>query len=119
MNLFKFTGDIKSFETLDQGLKNLNIETNDLIFTSHRVKNEYLSDFSVCEIFCHDPYGSGEPSDKKIDAINDALKSKNFHRLIAIGGGSVLDISKILALKGNYKTVDYFNQRVPIKNEHP
>lgn len=38
--------------------------------------------------------------------------------MIAISGGPVLNISKILELTSNYKTIDYFNQTVSIENKH-
>lgn len=119
MNLFKYTGEIKSFNTLKKGLESLDIKPNDLIFTSQRVEKNYLKNSYKCHIFCHDVYGDGEPSDHKIDAIKKDLKSIRFNRLIAIGGGSVLDIAKILALKGDHPTIDYFKKKVPIENEHP
>lgn len=40
MNLFRLIGEIKSYETLDKGLKDLKINTDDLIFTNNHVKNK-------------------------------------------------------------------------------
>lgn len=119
MNLFKFTGNIESFDTLEKGLENINLNSNDLIFTSRRVVKNYLKDSYKCHIFCHDTYGQGEPSDHKIDAIKNDLITIDFDRIIAIGGGSVLDIAKILALKGNHQTLDYFQKKVTIEKQHP
>lgn len=119
MNLFKFSGNIKSFDTLENGLENINLKPNDLIFTSQRVVKNYLKDSYKCHILCHDTYGQGEPSDRKIDAINKDLVNIDFDRIIAIGGGSVLDIAKILALKGNHQTLDYFQKNVWIEKQYP
>ncbi|HKL41258.1 MAG TPA: iron-containing alcohol dehydrogenase [Clostridia bacterium] len=119
MDLFKFNGQIKRFNTLKEGLRHINISGNDLIFTSQRVSDKHLHDLYDCHILCHDNYGLGEPSDKKIDAINLDLRNISFQRMIAIGGGSVLDIAKILALKGNHQTIDFFQNKVPIENQHP
>jgi len=119
MNLFKFTGNIKSFDTLEKGLENINLNSNDLIFTSQRIVKNYLKDSYKCNILCHDTYGQGEPSDRKIDAIKNELINIDFDRIIAIGGGSVLDIAKILSLKGNHRTLDYFQKKVAIKDQYP
>ena len=36
-------------------------------------------------------------------------------RIVAIGGGAVIDMAKILVLEGTYKTEDIFLRKVPLK----
>lgn len=116
MNLFKYSGRVSQYETLNQAFDALAMTDEDLIFTSKRIKNNVIN-HDKYQVLCHDYFGEGEPSDQKIDSLKEALKNYNFSRLIAIGGGSVMDIAKILILKGNYKTQLYFEKKVPIVKE--
>lgn len=64
-------------------------------------------------IIYQENYGNGEPTDIMVDAIIQDASKNNYDRLIAIGGGTVIDIAKILAVtKGN--NVDYLYEH---KNE--
>ena len=44
-------------------------------------------------------YGNGEPTDIMLDALLQDFRQGDYKRVIAIGGGAVLDMAKILLLK--------------------
>ncbi len=50
-------------------------------------------------ILLYEDFGEGEPTDEMIDRIFAQFHQLDCRRVIAIGGGSVLDIAKLLALK--------------------
>lgn len=116
MNLFNYHGKINQFERLNQALQGLKMSKKDLIFTSKRIKNNYNC-IEGYQILCHDNFGQGEPSDEKINLIRKELNHFSFDRIIAIGGGSVMDIAKILILKGHEDTQLYFEKKVPLIKE--
>lgn len=96
-------------------LETINLNSYDTIIT-----NSYIYD-SFKELIKTEPYvifqekyGKGEPTDEMIDEIRKDL-SPDTRRIIAIGGGTVIDISKILTLKAEctedlYKTDRYEKQ---------
>lgn len=43
-------------------------------------------------------FGGGEPSDIMVDEILEQVSKLDFNRVIAVGGGTVIDIAKILSL---------------------
>lgn len=45
-------------------------------------------------------YGKGEPTDVMIDTLIADYKASGCDRIIAIGGGGVIDMAKILVLEG-------------------
>ena len=49
-------------------------------------------------------YGAGEPTDIMIDALLADFRKAECDRIIAIGGGAVIDMAKILVLDGNAST---------------
>jgi 4-hydroxybutyrate dehydrogenase len=58
-------------------------------------------------------YGFGEPSDEMIDAIAADIKKVSFDRVIAFGGGTIIDIAKLCALDLPAKSIDLFEGHVP------
>ncbi|MBE6906979.1 MAG: 4-hydroxybutyrate dehydrogenase [Ruminococcaceae bacterium] len=67
--------------------------TNEYIYTPHFGK----LNLPVRTIF-QEKYGSGEPTDTMIEAIIRDAELDKCSRIIAIGGGTVIDIAKILAV---------------------
>lgn len=52
-----------------------------------------------------------------IDSMTKEMKKYNFDRIIAFGGGTIVDICKILALDVPEKSIDLFEGEVPPKNK--
>lgn len=90
---------VSSFDTCAEFAKEFNLGSDDLVLT-----NEYIYEpafgslgLKVHTIF-QEKYGMGEPTDTMVDQIlSDAAKT-NCKRIIAIGGGTVIDIAKIMAV---------------------
>ena len=57
-------------------------------------------------------YGRGEPNDEMVEAIAADIR-KPYSRVIGIGGGSVLDIAKLFALKQTLPVTDLFDKILP------
>ena len=86
--------------------------TNEFIFTPFMKELNLEADFMFQEKF-----GFGEPSDEMINAIMAEIRGKEYKRIIAIGGGSIIDISKLLVLKDSGNCVDLFERTVPLIKE--
>lgn len=99
--------------------ENFKLNNNDLILTNEFIYDPYLLDFNLdCHKIFLERYGSGEPTDKMIDSILNEIKDKNISRVIAIGGGSILDVAKILALDCNKSSANLFLKEIePVKNK--
>lgn len=81
--------------------------TRDLILT-----NEYIYEPSIaalglgCQTLFQEKYGAGEPTDVMVDAILNDLRGREYDRIVAVGGGTVIDIAKVLAVADRTDTVD-------------
>lgn len=75
------------------------IGKDDLIITNKKIYNNYLK-YNVNEaaVVFKENYGIGEPSDEIVEAMYGNIKRISYERVIAIGGGSILDIGKLFAL---------------------
>ena len=97
---------IFKFDNCKTFAKEINLGAGDLLFTSARTYKKHFKDLNIpIDVMFREEYGTGEPTDVMVDAIIAAVSKKQFKRMIAVGGGSVLDIAKVLALS-NGKGVD-------------
>lgn len=90
---------ISSYDTCAEFAKEFNLGSNDLVLTNEYIYNPYFGKLGlkVHTIF-QEAYGAGEPTDIMVDAILEAAAKTDCKRIIAIGGGTVIDIAKVLAV---------------------
>lgn len=97
--------------------KDFKIGKDDLIIVSEKTYKQYFEHLNLeCNVIYKRQYGSGEPSDDMVEAIYKDIKN-DFNRVVAIGGGGVLDIAKLLALKDVTPVIDLFDGKIKVKKE--
>lgn len=119
MNMFKMKSEILTFSTFELAFKEISLNEKDLIITIKEIYDEFLAGLINTQskiIFVGD-YGLSEPTSFMIDAMIKDIGDFRYSRVIAIGGGSVIDIAKIFVLKDISKAVDIFEQKIPIIKE--
>ncbi|WP_110654346.1 iron-containing alcohol dehydrogenase [Salinicola halimionae] len=79
----------------------------DLIFTQRILHETFFAQTQAQTLF-YDDFCGGEPTDTAVDAMLIEVRSRDFDRLIAIGGGSILDCAKVLALDSNDTVASLF-----------
>ncbi len=116
MKQFRIAPQIYEFSSVKEFLKEFRLGNKDLIFTSRSIYYQYLSNNSdgAHVIFCRD-YGSGEPTDEMVERIQQDIYNISFNRVIAIGGGTVLDVAKLLALKKFTPVQELFDRKIKIE----
>lgn len=87
---------IKEFSTMKECFEQEKIGKEDLIITNEFIYNSKFKEIDANVIF-QEKYGVGEPTDEMIENIRKDV-SQNVKRIIAIGGGTIIDISKFLIL---------------------
>ena len=91
-----------------------------LFYSSVSIYNKYFGEFALkAEVRFKSMYGNGEPTDAMIDALLEDFRKTDCTRIIAIGGGAVIDMAKILMLDGNASAAEYFQRKVPLKRVRP
>ena len=67
-----------------------------------------------CRFIMQEQYGMGEPSDEMINHILADIQLENYTRVIAVGGGTVIDISKLFTLASLMQRM-LSNAKYPLK----
>ena len=114
----KVVPEIYCFDTFADFNKAIPLTEKDLIVTNKWIYDPYIKPLGTkANVIYQEKYGAGEPSDVMIDAIIKDAKQFNYDRIIAVGGGTVIDISKVLSLKVPDKSVKLFTGEAPIIKE--
>lgn len=121
MKGFTIKTEIEEYDTFAQYAAQADLGPQDLVLCGEHAYDKYVAPLSLgVQTLFREKYGKGEPTDGMVDAILDALREKEFDRIIAIGGGTVVDIAKVVAVAGKEDKVDDLYDHVDSLNKmHP
>ena len=90
---------IFKYDTVKEFVDEFKPGKGDLVITNEYIYNPYFGQMNLeCDVIFQEKYGAGEPSDDMVEAMYKDIKGEH-KRVIAIGGGTVIDISKLFALR--------------------
>lgn len=109
MKEFKMHAHIVYADSFASFMESEQIGSSDFILTNEFLFHEFVEPLKAnCEALFIEAYGKGEPTTEMVDKIRLAIP-QGVKRLIAVGGGSVIDIAKMLSLRtSSGKTEDLF-----------
>jgi 4-hydroxybutyrate dehydrogenase len=87
------------------------VSARDVIFTQRILHETFMADCPA-QVMFYDDFCGGEPTDIAVDQMLAAIRQMDFDRLIAIGGGSILDAAKILVLRSDMNVAGLFGAGV-------
>ena len=71
----------------------------DLVITNSYIYHPFFNALpEQPQLLFQEEFGAGEPTDVMVNAILDRVNTLSFERIFAIGGGTILDIAKILGI---------------------
>lgn len=100
--------ELHAFATCKEFAETFALGADDLVLTNKFIYEPYFGqmDLKVKTIF-QEEYGMGEPSDVMAENImRDAEKLGAYKRIIALGGGTVIDIAKAMAVADTGENLD-------------
>ncbi|MBB1536743.1 MAG: 4-hydroxybutyrate dehydrogenase [Bacteroidia bacterium] len=116
MQLFKLKPTISRFSSFAEFAKEYALGEHDLVITNEFIYKPYMESVGAkCHYLFQERYGAGEPSDKMMNAMLADVKGIDYNRIIAVGGGTIIDCSKVFALGGVTDVVEAFERKIPIK----
>lgn len=115
MTQFAVKPTVQQCESCKEFAESYQLGPKDLIFTNDFLYNPYFGPLNLpCPVLFQEKYGMGEPTDEMVEAIYKDMP-KDVERVIAIGGGAVLDIAKILTLKHVTPILDLYDGKLPLE----
>jgi 4-hydroxybutyrate dehydrogenase len=122
MIAFDLKTKIHQFESYKNFSRTFAVGARDLIITSGHLLEKFI--MPDCDkqdmplIIDIRKYGHGEPSDTMVDALIKDINDFSFERVIGIGGGSVLDITKLICLARPFDLTDLFDKKTsPVREK--
>ena len=111
-----FKPELHRFENVRSFAETFSLGESDLVITNEFIYQPFFGALALpCNVIYQEKYGLGEPSDQMVEAIiSDMKKMTPPRRIIGIGGGTVLDISKILALKHTSPVEKLYAGELPV-----
>ncbi len=105
--------EIYKYDTAKEFAAEFNIGAGDLILTNEYIYTPYFGELALgCDVIFQEKYGMGEPSDDMVEAIYADIRGTH-KRVIAIGGGTVIDIAKLFALRDVSPILDLYDGKIP------
>jgi 4-hydroxybutyrate dehydrogenase len=118
MQLFKLKTTVSRFDTFAEFACTFDLGANDLVLTHDFLYKSFIERLDLkCLFVMLEKYGQGEPSDEMINRIIADVANSKYDRVVAIGGGTVIDVSKLLAINLVTDVADAFERKVPIVKE--
>lgn len=113
--MFTVKSNIHQFDNFEQFAREFQLDSDDLVITQSFIYEPYIKKLSLpCHFVMQEKYGLGEPSDEMIQSIMNDLSGCRYDRIVAVGGGTVIDIAKLFALGILPNVTDAFERKIPI-----
>ncbi|MEG0774881.1 4-hydroxybutyrate dehydrogenase [Clostridium sp.] len=114
MKNFQLVPQIHSFDNFNVFSEEFKLGEGDLILTHEFLYEPFMKSLNLKSDFIfQEKYGFGEPSDEMINNIINDMPKKKINRIIAVGGGTIIDISKLMIFKDVKDSLDLFEKRIP------
>lgn len=119
MKEFCIIPKIVQMDTAEEFCKTYGIGKGDLLFVSgHMYERFFKKHTEGTFVVNYRNYGSGEPTDLMVEGIYKDIQNVSYQRVIAIGGGTILDVAKLFALKYISPVVDLYEHKIePVRDK--
>ncbi len=108
-------GQLYKFKTFKEFAEEFKLDSKTLILTNEFIYKPFMEALNLdCQIVFQESFGAGEPSEEMITEIFAALKPETFNRIVAVGGGAIMDIGKVLSLKRTGSVHDLYFKKVDV-----
>jgi 4-hydroxybutyrate dehydrogenase len=112
MMQFQIKPKLRQYASFAEFARDAALGPDDLLFTQGFLYDRFMKSLP-CQSMFYENYCTGEPSNAMIDAMLADIAERKYSRMIAVGGGTVLDSSKLLNIDGATNTEALFDDPGP------
>lgn len=113
MQLFSLKTRLSRFDAFADFASAFELSERDLVITHGFLAEPFMQGLP-CHFVMQERYGAGEPTDLMMNRMLADLQGLAFDRVVAVGGGTVIDIAKLFVLEGLTDVVAAFERRIPL-----
>nr|WP_297178711.1 4-hydroxybutyrate dehydrogenase [uncultured Agathobaculum sp.] len=90
----------------------------DVVLTNEFIYKPFMEELGLKSKFVfQEKFGAGEPSEAMIETMYEAIPYDDYDRVIAIGGGAIMDLCKLLGCKRPASVHELYFKREPVVHE--
>ncbi len=116
MQALRVVPAIHYFDTFKEFNEEFKLGKGDILVTNQWMYDPYVAPLGIdIPVIYQEKYGAGEPTDEMMDAMKEEMDKYEFDRIIAFGGGTIVDICKVLACEIPDKAADLYTGKVAPK----
>lgn len=111
-------GQLNKFNNFKEFADEFQLNERDLILTNEFIYTPFMKDLGLdCQVVFQEKFGTSEPSEEMLTDIFNELDPATYDRIIACGGGAIMDIGKVLSLKRLGSVHDLYFKKVDVVPE--
>jgi len=116
MQALKLVPTIHYFDTFKDFHDEFKLGKGDILVTNEWMYKPYVEGLGIdIPVVFQEKYGAGEPTDEMMDAMKAEMDKYEYDRIIAFGGGTIVDCCKVLACEIPDKVADLYTDKYPCK----
>ena len=90
----------------------------DCVLTNEFIYKPFMEELGLkCNFVFQEKFGGGEPSEAMIETMYEAIPYDSYDRVIAVGGGAIMDLCKLLGCKRPNSVHELYFKREPVVHE--
>ena len=116
MQALRVVPSIHYFDTFKDFNDEFKLGKGDILVTNQWMYDPYVKPLGIdMPVVYQEKYGAGEPTDEMMDAMKAEMDKYDYNRIIAFGGGTIVDCCKVLACDIPDKVADLYTGKVAPK----
>ena len=105
--------------TFKEFAEEFKLNERDCVLTNEFIYKPFMEELGLkCNFVFQEKFvGAGEPSEKMIEIMYDTIPYDSYDRVIAVGGGAIMDLCKLLGCKRPKSVHEMYFKREPFIHE--
>lgn len=110
---------IYKFDDFSKFAEEFKLNERDCVLTNEFIYKPFMEQCNLkCQFVFQEKFvGAGEPSEKMIEIMYDTIPYDSYDRVIAVGGGAIMDLCKLLGCKRPKSVHEMYFKREPFIHE--